>query len=215
MRPSSTYIPALKYNRLTPYYDALMSLFMREEAFKGQLIRQAGIQPGQRVLDLGCGTATLTILVKQAYPHAEVTGLDSDPQALSIGLAKVRKAGLALRLDQGLAYALPYPEGFFERVLSSLMIHHLQSEAKSRTILEVLRVLTPGGEFHIADFGPPRSTWARLASLVLVHLEEVRDNYEGRLPRLLAEAGFTTAEETGSFSTVFGTLTVWKAAKPG
>ena len=215
MSKKTTYIPALGYDWLTPFYDVLTRLVMQEEAFKRQLIRQATIKPGQRVLDLGCGTATLTILLKQTHPQADISGLDGDAQALAIGRAKARKAGLDLHLDEGMAFALPYPDGVFDRVLSSLMIHHLQSENKVRTMQEVRRVLTPEGEFHIADFGPPRSAWARLVGLVLAHFEEVRENYQGLLPGLLAETGFTLVEETGHFPTLFGTLTLWKAQKSG
>lgn len=69
------YVPALAYDRLTPFYDAVMRYTMREKTFKIRLIEQAGIQPGHRVLDLGCGTATLTLMVKAAHPDAEVVGL--------------------------------------------------------------------------------------------------------------------------------------------
>jgi ubiquinone/menaquinone biosynthesis C-methylase UbiE len=214
MSRNATYIPALGHDWLTPFYDALMRLFMQEEAFKRQLIGQAGISPGQRVLDLGCGTATLTILIKQAYPGAEVTGLDGDPRVLAIGRAKAAKAGVDLRLDEGMAFALPYPDGSFERALSSLVIHHLGSADKRLTMKEVLRVLTPGGEFHIADFGPPRTAWARLTGQLMAHFEAVGDNYTGLLPAMLREAGFEKVEETGFFNTIFGTLTLLRARKP-
>ena len=117
---------------------------MREEQFKKQLVRQAQIQAGQNVLDLGCGTATLTILIKQTHPEAEVTGLDGDPRVLAIGRAKAAKAGAAIILDQGMSFRLPYSDESFDRVLSSLLFHHLNTENKQRTLDEVYRVLRPG-----------------------------------------------------------------------
>lgn len=82
-------------------------------------IRQARIMPGQRVLDLDCGTATLTIMLKQARPEADVVGLDGDPEVLAIGREKIAKAGVEVRLDEGMAYSLAYPDQAFDRVVSS------------------------------------------------------------------------------------------------
>jgi trans-aconitate methyltransferase len=69
------YIPALRYRWLTSLYDPIVRWAIRESTVKGQLVNQADIALKQKVLDLGCGTATLTILLKQTYPEAEVIGL--------------------------------------------------------------------------------------------------------------------------------------------
>jgi ubiquinone/menaquinone biosynthesis C-methylase UbiE len=130
---------------------------MREAAFKRRLVEQARMESGYHVLDLGCGTATLTILVKQAHPDAEVVGLDGDQRILDIARAKIAKAGLAIALDRGMAYDLPYRDHSFDRVLCSLVIHHLTRENKLRALREVMRVLKPGGELHVADFGKPHN----------------------------------------------------------
>src|SRR5260221_465800 len=94
---------------------------MRGSVFKGQLIRQAQIRSGERALDLGCGTGTLTLRLKQVHPDAEVVGLDADPRALRIAEAKAATAGLQVTFDRGMAIALPYPDDAFDRVLSSLL----------------------------------------------------------------------------------------------
>jgi len=78
------YIPALGLQRLTPLNDPVQRWLMREMTFKTRLMKQARFQAGQRVLDLGCGTGTLSVLVKRTHPDAEVVGLDVDPQALAI-----------------------------------------------------------------------------------------------------------------------------------
>ncbi|WP_437487069.1 class I SAM-dependent methyltransferase [Sorangium sp. So ce1014] len=62
---------------------------------------------------------------------------------------------------RAMAWELPYPDGTFDRVASSLMFHHLAADDKRRTAEEILRVLRPGGALLLADFGSPRSAPGR------------------------------------------------------
>jgi|SRR5688572_5233245 len=123
------YIPALSFKVLTPLYDTFFKLTMQEEGFKRRLIEQAQIRPSHRVLDLGCGTGTLTVMIKEAHPDSEVTGLDGDPQILEIARQKAAQAGTSINFDEGMAYRLPYPDASFDRVLSS--IRHVQVQAET------------------------------------------------------------------------------------
>ena len=102
MANDKQYMPALGVDWLTPLHDPLLLWVMREEQFRRHLMRQARIAPGYRVLDLGCGTATLTIMLKQTHPEATVIGLDGDPKVLEIGRTKARQAGVEITLDEGL-----------------------------------------------------------------------------------------------------------------
>ncbi len=172
-----------------------------------------GLEKGHSVLDLGCGTATLTILIKKACPEAEVTGLDGDPKILEIARSKVGE--LDITLGQGMAFELPYPDGSFDRVVSSLVIHHLTRENKMRTFREIFRVLRPGCELHVADLGKPHNALMFLISLIFRRLEETSDNIKGLLPEMLSETGFEQVEETARFMTAFGTLSLYRARKPG
>lgn len=214
MSKTAKYIPALSFDWLTPLYDPLLRWGMREGTFKRRLIHQANIQSGQRVLDLGCGTGTLTILIKQSVPEAEVVGLDGDPKVLEIARSKAAKAGVNLTLDYGMAYQLPYPDGSFDRTLSSLVFHHLVREDKQRTTGEVYRALRPGGEFHIVDFGKPRSLYGNLLSPFMKQLEQASDNVRGLLPVMMRDAGFERVEESAHFTTIFGALSSISACKP-
>ena len=191
-----------------------MQWVMRESSFKHRLIEQARIEKGHRILDLGCGTATLTILVKKSHPEAEVVGLDGDPRVLKIAKAKVARSDLDITLDLGLAFELPYPDNSFNRVLSSLLLHHLTRENKKRTLTEVLRVLRPGGELHLADFGKPYNLPTYLVSLVMRQLEENRDNVRGLLPEFIKNAGFDSIEETIRHMTALGGISFYRARKP-
>lgn len=209
------YIPAFRYNRLTSIYDPITRRTMREAAFKHRLVKQARIRKGQKILDLGCGTATLTIIIKELNPEAVVVGLDGDPRVLEIAGAKIARAGLDIKLDQGMAYRLPYSDNSFDRVVSSLVFHHLTRANKNRALAEVYRVLRPGGEFHLADFGKPQNILMRLISLIMRHLEETQDNIKGLLPQMAKTAGFQGIEETDRFMTLLGSLSLYRMQKPG
>ncbi len=217
MKPSSnSYIPALRYRWLTRFYDPVVRLTTGEGTFKGALLRQATIQDGHRILDLGCGTGTLALMVKRAHRDAEVFGLDADSEALKLARTKVEEAAIEVQLDQGLASVLPYRAESFDRALSSLFFHHLPSELKLEAMREVLRVLRPGGEFHIADWGKPTSPAMRLVFVGVQLLDgfaTTTDNVRGLLPDLLGLAGFENAETTNSYSTLLGTLSLYSARK--
>lgn len=211
------YIPALAYRWLTPLYDPVVQWTTRERAFKAALLKQAELQPGARVLDLGCGTATLTILAKAACPDADVGGLDGDPDILERARDKARRAGVVLSFDRALSHQMPYDDNSFDVVLSSLFFHHLTRDAKRATLREARRVLKPGGKLHVADWGKAANPLMR-ALFVLVQLldgfETTGDNVAGLLPAFMAEAGFTDVAETRRFATPLGTIALYAAHKP-
>jgi len=208
------YIPALRFRFLTPFFDVVQRWLVHDVVYKRQLIEQADIRPGQRVVDLGCGTGTLAIMVKQAHPETEVFGLDADPEILGIARAKANREGVAVTFDEGMTFALPYPDGSVDRVFSSLMIHHLKTSDKERTAREIYRVLRspdpssgkPGGQLHILDFGKPSSPYTKLLGPLLHRFEEANDNIDGRLPEIFGAPGLTM-RHMGDFQTFFGTLT--------
>ncbi len=211
------YIPALKYRWLTSLYDPLLRWSMRESTFKLRLLEQAQIKRSHRILDLGCGTATLTLLIKRAHPAAEVIALDGDLEALEIARTKAARAELDIILDHAMAFELPYPDDSFDRVLSSLLFHHLTRDNKCRTLREVFRAIRPGGELHVADWGKAQNSLMRSAFLMIQMLdgfETTSDNVNGELPRLILQAGFEDVAESTQYSTIFGTLSLYRARKP-
>jgi len=205
------YIPALRFKLLTPLYDPLLKWVMREATFKRRLIQEANIQPKMKVLDLGCGTGTLTLMLQRAHPKAEVTGLDGDPRVLDI--ARAKSGTLNIQWDEGLASSLPYPDSVFDSVVTSLVIHHLVTDDKRLAFGEIHRVLKPRGELHVLDFGAPHSSLTRFITTYMRGLEETADNFDGLIPRFITEAGFGQVKEAGPFVTIFGPLSMIRATK--
>jgi ubiquinone/menaquinone biosynthesis C-methylase UbiE len=205
------YIPALSFHWLTPLYDPLLKWVMREETFKRKLIQHASIQPRMKVLDLGCGTGTLTVMLKQAHPDANITGMDGDSEVLDI--ARKKSEGMDIQWDEGLASSLPYPDSAFDRVVTSLVIHHLVTDDKRHAFKEIYRVLKPHGELYVLDFGEPHSSLTRFMTKYMRRLEETADNFDGLIPRIVAEAGFGGVKEAENFVTVFGPLSIIQVMK--
>jgi ubiquinone/menaquinone biosynthesis C-methylase UbiE len=213
----SSYVPALGLDWLTRFYDPVIRLTLREDAFKRSLVERTRLRPDHDVLDLGCGTATLTLMLKSAGPGARVTGIDGDPTVLALARAKVQAAGVAVELRQGMAYDLPFPPASFDRVVSSLVFHHLADPDKARTFAEVRRVLRPGGELHVADWGKPANAlmWIAAQGIGLLDgAERTRTNLEGRLPDLMRAAGLVDVAENERWATLFGTLSLYRATRP-
>ncbi|OLL76416.1 putative methyltransferase [Pseudonocardia sp. Ae168_Ps1] len=147
---STDYLPALVSPRLLPGYDGF-AILMGATGMYWRLVAQAGIQPGSTVLEIGCGTGNVVLRAKRAVPGATVIGLDPDGEALGIARRKAADEGLALQLDEGVAEDLPYDDGSVDRVLSSLMLHHLPADRQVSALREVRRVLAPGGSLHLVD----------------------------------------------------------------
>ena len=206
------FIPALGCDALTPAYDAFIRLTLPKIRFKSQLIQAAAIAPRHHVLDVGCGTGTLLLLAGRAHPEATFVGIDPDPRIL----VRARRKVPAVKLEESSATALPFADEIFDRVLSSLVLHHLNREGKVAAMREIFRVLKPRGEFHLGDFGPPDSRTMRIVSFLIekTGLEHVEENFRGMLPSMLMNAGFESVKATCRFPTIFGVLRCIRAVKP-
>ena len=207
-----SFVPAAGHDWFLPFYDPILRL-IGADAAKQQLIEQADLQPGQRVLDVGCGTGDLLVLIAKRHPDVEVIGLDPDPKALTRARRKLDRAGLSAQLDQGFSDELPYQDRSLDRVFSSFMFHHLGSDEKAKTLAEIRRVLNPAGRLHLLDFGG--STGDRDHGLIarLLHSgDHMRDNLEGRIPTLMAEAGLADSGEIAHRRTIFGRIAYYRAS---
>jgi demethylmenaquinone methyltransferase/2-methoxy-6-polyprenyl-1,4-benzoquinol methylase/phosphoethanolamine N-methyltransferase len=138
------------------FYDAaswLMS-FGRAPAIRSMTVEMAGARPGEAVLDVGCGTGTLAIALKaDAGASGEVTGIDASPEMIEQARRKAARAGVDAGFEVAPIEGLPFPDGRFDLVVSSFMLHHLPDGVKRAGLAEVRRVLKPGGRFLAVDFG--------------------------------------------------------------
>jgi ubiquinone/menaquinone biosynthesis C-methylase UbiE len=211
-----TYIPALKYHFLTPIYDWFIRVTMPEMKVKKQLVEQVELHAEEQILDFGCGTATLTRLIEEQYADCEIIGLDTDTQILAMAKKKISQQKSSIILMKYRGDILPFPNGTFDKILSSWVFHHLTTPQKIAAFKEINRVLKPQGELHIADWGKAETKLMRFLFFVLQVFDNfytTNDNIKGKLPQLIQEGGFQRVEIVGNQSTLFGTLSYFKAIK--
>ena len=208
------YIPPLRFRWLTGWYDAIVRVTTRERTRKQRLVSLAALKNGDRVLDLGCGTGTLTVALAASAPGACVVGLDADHEALDIARRKTEATRGAVFYNRGFAQRMPFAEGAFDVVASSLFFHHLNQGTKRAVLVEVRRLLKHQGMLFIADWGKPAGIISRTMFLlvqVLDGFETTRDSVEGTLPQLIRDAGFISIREEEPLMTPLGVMRFWSA----
>ena len=209
-----TYLPAAGKDWLLPLYDPLTKV-LGVEASHRELIKQAGINPGQRVLEIGCGTGNLANLVKRLNPACPVVGIDPDPKALARARRKAQRREATIQFDQGFAEELPYPEASFDRVLSAFMLHHVRPDAKLLSLREAFRVLKTGGSLQLVDFDEGQ----RLFSGLHGFLASIFHSRHGASSRhtvlgLMQHAGFVDSREVADQTVALGRITYYEGVRP-
>jgi ubiquinone/menaquinone biosynthesis C-methylase UbiE len=166
-------------------------LLGRERAFRDRLVRLARLEPGQSVLDIGCGTGTLAVAAKRRVgPLGSVHGIDASPEMIARARTKARKAGVDVTFTRGVVEGLPFPDEHFDAVLSTLMLHHLPRAAREQCVREIRRVLKPGGRVLAVDFGG--ATRDRKSLIEHFHRHGRVDVHD--IVKLLSKAGLEIVE---------------------
>ena len=210
------YIPALKFNWLTKGYDFILKYTMPEKAFKSKLIEYANISADQNVLDFGCGTATLSLLTKEIIPDAHVVGIDVDKKALQIAKNKIAKSITEVKLIKIVPGEFNFEDHTFDRIISSLVFHHLTDDEKIESLKGLHKILKINGSLTIVDWGKPSNPLMRgLFYLVqfLDGFETTTSNVKGKLPIFIKEAGFRKVEILRTYNTIYGSLSIYQAIK--
>jgi ubiquinone/menaquinone biosynthesis C-methylase UbiE len=168
-------------------YDLVCTLGACGTGFKRRIVQLGHLKRDDRVLDVGCGTGVLTLLAREQAE--EVAGIDAAPEMIAAAQSKAQRKGVNIDFRPALIEDLPYPDGHFDLVFSSLMVHHLPPAVKVSGLREVHRVLRAGGRFIVVDF-----------------------DRRGRLPILLRDAGFTDVRSLGK-TWLFNLVSRWEARK--
>lgn len=213
---SIKYIPALRFKWLTPWYDFIVGMTLPEKKIKEALIKLASVSAQHKVLDFGCGTGTLTIMTKQAVRGVDIVGIDIDRQILKKAIRRVREKELDIKLIEYDGNKLPFDTNQFDKIISSLVFHHLDTSEKQKVLSEIYRTLSPKGELYIADFGRSDSLVQRFlfnSIRILDGFQPTKANAEGSLPLLISKAGFKYVSINKRFKTIFGEVQVFKATK--
>ena len=199
----STFLPAAGRDWALPLYDPLVKLIGGDRA-RSTALELAPPRAGQVVLDVGCGTGSLAILIKRGHPTVEVVGLDPDPKALARADRKAQRAAAGIRLDRGFADDLPYPGAFFDRVYSSFMYHHLGRNEKETMLVEAHRVLKPGGVLCLLDFDGPAAGAHHAVHRWLQSSAVLADNDNAQILTRFRQAGFVDPKGVRRGTMAFG-----------
>ena len=210
------YVSALRFKWLTPLYDFFVGITMPERKIKQALINTSFLTDYATVLDFGCGTATLTMMAKEHRPSINITGIDVDKSILKNATEKVKQKNLDIDLIVYDGVELPFADSSFDRIISCLVFHHLETTVKQSILEELYRVTKKGGQVVIADFGRSASWSQRLLFnliRVLDGFKPTKANANGLMPSLISDAGFTYSGIKQKFKTVFGEVQLFKAIK--
>ncbi|GHO98979.1 hypothetical protein KSF_090270 [Reticulibacter mediterranei] len=157
--------------------------------FEQQIIEKATLQPGETVLDVGCGTGTIALFAStKVGAKGRVVGIDPGPKQIDRARAKARRVGRPLDFRVGVIEHLPFPDRSFDVVLSTFVMHMLPEELKRQGLVEIARVLQPGGRLLIVDTRRPEEP-----SEQPVHTGPWNSGIQDQ-PALLKEAGFVQIE---------------------
>lgn len=213
------HLPALRFDALAWAYEPIAMRLVRAAEWRAAVVDAVAPAPGERILDLGCGTGSLCVRLKARCPAATVIGVDPDAAMLDRARAQAEAAGVDPVFLAASATNLPHDPPLdrpFDACLSTLMFHHLEPAGKRAALAEALRLLKPGGRLVIADWGPPRTAAGRLGFLVTQLFDgfaTTRDHATEDFPAMLAAEGLNGPVETARWATPVGVLCLYAGTR--
>lgn len=212
------FVPALGRLDLTEDYDRVIAVMTRERKWRAALLAALGPSPDETIVDFGCGTGSMAILIKNAQPSSNVAGIDPDPEVLAIAQAKAETAGVSVKFIKGMGDEASGLIGVdvADAVISSLVLHQCPLHMKQRILVDMFKVAKAGARLCIADYGLQRTLLMQLLFRqvrMLDGFENTKPNKDGVLPDLIASAGFIDAAETRVIQTPTGSISIYQARK--
>ena len=204
-------------DRVAWLYDPLIEKlsFGREQRFRAKTLELLAVAPTDQVLDVGCGTGTLTLMVAaRLSPPGAVIGIDAAPKMIAIAEKKARRNGSSAQFRVGIAEQLDFGDASFDIVVNSMFCHHIDHDLKQQFFREAWRVLKPGGRLITADIDRPTTVLAKITGWLgryLLLQPELEDNLRGRLPELMEEAGLVGVRRLAH---LHGLISFFRAEKP-
>ncbi len=183
---------------LAPVYDRYCLRVGLGLKFRNMTLRYAVLKPGERVLDVGCGTGVLTRLAAEAVgPAGSIIGIDPGPKMIGIARKNAALEGSRAEFKLAAIEDLPFEDNSFDCVLSSFMVHHLPPDLKLRGLAEVCRVLKSGGRMLVVDIDRPSNPlwWLLIWPLRLWSFS--KDQVSGGLDTYFLKAGFVSVDTVG------------------
>lgn len=191
-KPNYRYIPPVHWHWLTRWYDLLVTLAGAGRRLQQRVFELTEIRPDHTVLDVGCGTGSFLELVSKESPPAKLVGVDPDPQSLEIAQGRLADHRNTATLQCAFAEKLPVENESVDVCVSALTFHHMPDHAKRQTATELYRVLKPGGQLVVADFGKTSSPLLKKL-MFFERTEYINGNFNGVVVDSLLVAGFTDA----------------------
>jgi ubiquinone/menaquinone biosynthesis C-methylase UbiE len=194
-----------------PFYDAECAVLGLRKKFRQETLHHAQLNAGERVLDVGCGTGVLTRLASEIVGSlGEVIGIDPSIPMITIARKNTARAKSKAQFKWGVIERLPFADGYFDVVLSSLMLHHLPTELKREGLREICRVLKPGGRLLAVDLDRPGNLLWWLVVWPQLLMPALSTHVRGEIPHYLNNAGFSRVQSVGRW---FKLLTFWVAKR--
>jgi ubiquinone/menaquinone biosynthesis C-methylase UbiE len=191
--------------KMVPSYDSYMRkvTFGRERILREETVSLAQVRPGDSVLEVGCGTGTLTLAAKrQAGSSGKVFGIDIIPGMIEVSQRKAAQAQEDITFKLGSIDNIPFPANQFDVVLCSFMIFHMSETTMRKGITEVYRVLKPQGRLLVLDLALPPQPLQKFIAQKLFGGMLQHDLHE--LLPLMEAAGFSNNEITQAKFRVMG-----------
>lgn len=210
--------PPLGCAVLTPLYDIAIAILTRENIWRSRLVDEIAPTDKDVIVDVGSGTGSLAKRLLTSAPRCRFLGIDPNHEAIMRARKKLSSNTTHAEFLEGFVSV----EQFEERdtptkIISSLVLHQVPLEEKSRILKTMHQIVAPAGACFIADYGLQKSWFSKTLFRVTVQaldgVENTSPNAQGILPDLMRSAGFETVTEVFHVSTFTGVIYVYKGLK--